>query len=173
VVRVLAVVVLALSVGGSAFAQSDSASTTAPVGAMFNVAGTVLSGFQVVGDVGYVYKDGFSLTTYTGGVRYLISVDPTGRVTPFVEALAGGGRIGMGDVGSATGVTFGAGAGVDVKALSAAGLRLQVNYFHTQKYGVAIHEVRFGVGVSFGNKLVKVAGGWAPSWLKATGNQEE
>lgn len=167
--RILAVVFLSLLVAGPALAAPPltSESTTAPVGVMFNVGVNVLPNVQVVGDLGYNHKDGGSLTTFTGGARYLIPADPTGRISPFVEGLIGGGRIDLG-FGSATGVAFGVGGGADIKAYQDANVRVQVNYFHTQKYGITFHEVRFGVGVSYGNKLFKAALGWAPSWLKAS-----
>ena len=101
-----------------------------------------------------------------------IPVQSAGRVTPFVEALAGAGLINASGFGTQTAFAWGVGAGTDVNAIGGAGLRVQVNYFHMQKYGVAINEVRFGVGLSFGNKLFRAAGGWAPSWLKASGVED-
>ncbi len=167
--RVLAGVAVLCLMGAPAFAFPVGDSTTnAPAGVMFNVGAAVFPHVQVVGDFGYNRKDGGSFTTYTGGLRLMVPIDPTGRVTPFVEALAGGGHRNFG-YGWTNATTFGAGAGVDLKAITSTGLRLQVNYFHTQKYGIAIQEVRFGVGVSVGNLLFRAAAGWAPSWLKQTG----
>lgn len=165
VARILAAVAVACLAAGPVFAEPvGGGSTTAPVGVMFNVAGTVLPGFQVVGDLGYSHKDGVSFSTFTGGVRYLIHVDPTGSVVPFVEGLVGGGRVVVSDVDSLNGFAYGVGAGVDVKVFRNANARFQVNYFRTQRYGVTFDQFRFGAGVSFGG-LIRAAGGWAPSRL--------
>jgi opacity protein-like surface antigen len=160
---------LVLAVSGAAFAQTSDDSTTTAAGVMADVGVTVFPHLQVVGDVGYAHKYGTSLTTFAGGLRYLIPVDRTGRITPFVEGLVGGAHLSAGEDGSTNAATFGGGGGVDIQAYQQTSIRLQVNYFHTQKYGVAIHEVRFGMGVSFGNKLLRVAGGWAPTWAKVKG----
>jgi hypothetical protein len=171
--RVLAIVVGLFLVGGSAFAQSISDSTTAPIGAMFNVGVTVWPGIQVVGDVGVNHKDDANIGTATGGVRYVFGVEPSGSVKPFVEALAGAGFLNASGFDTETAFAWGVGGGMDIKAIAGPGLRVQVNYFHMQKYGVSINEVRLGLGLSFGNKLFRAAGGWAPSWLKGSGSVPE
>ncbi len=167
--RVLAVVALALLVAGPAMAQDkeivvaggwapqwlsvEGNSTTAALGLFANVAGTVFPNVQIVGDLGYGSKDGGSLTTFTGGVRYVIPAQMDGKAKPFVEGLIGGGRVNFGDIGSATGIAFGVGGGVDVKAYNNMNVRFQVNYFQTRKYGVGVNEVRFGIGISGGTKI--------------------
>ena len=90
-------------------------------------------------------------------------------VKPFVEGLAGVGVLNAPDYGTHKGFAWGVGAGVDVMALRWAGVRLQVDYFHTQleSGGPALSQVRFGIGLCLGSK-VKAAGGWAPARLKAT-----
>jgi opacity protein-like surface antigen len=157
---------LALLLAGPVFAQdivvaggwapqwisASGNSTTAPMGVMFNVAGSVLPNIFIVGDLGYAHKDGASLTTFTGGVRYAIPMSDA-KARPFVEGLVGGGNVsGVGGY-SGTGIAFGVGGGVDVKALENVNVRLQVNYFQTRKYGVGINEVRFGIGISGGTKI--------------------
>lgn len=160
--RVLALVVLTLLTAGPAAAQdkgivvaagwapqwlsATDSSTGVPFGLMFNVAATVMPRVQIVGDLGYSHKDIESLTTFTAGVRYVI-LQAGGKATPFVEGLIGGGHF-----GSVTGITFGAGGGVDVKAWRSANVRLQLNYFQLRKYGEALNEVRFGIGISLSTK---------------------
>jgi hypothetical protein len=166
--RIVAVAALALLVAGPVFAQDKEVvvaggwapqwlsvqgnSTTAPLGVMFNVAGSVLPNVQVVGDFGYGSKDGGSLTTFTGGVRYVVPAAGL-KAKPFVEGLIGGGRVNFGDMVSATGIAFGVGGGVDVKAYEKVNVRLQLNYFQVRKYGVGFNEVRFGIGISGGKKI--------------------
>jgi opacity protein-like surface antigen len=164
--RILAVMALALLVSGPVFAQdivvaagwapqwlsASGSSTTAPMGVMFNVAGSVMPNIFIVGDLGYAHKDGASLTTFTGGVRYAIPMQDA-KARPFIEGLVGGGNVsGVGGY-SGTGIAFGIGGGVDVKALENVNVRLQLNYFQTRKYGVGINEVRFGIGISGGTKI--------------------
>lgn len=124
--------------------------TTSPLGVMGNVGIPVFGGLLVVGDVGLNHKNesgaGINVATITGGLRYVVGVDPSGTVKPFVEGLAGIGVLNAPDYGTHKGFAWGVGAGVDVMALRWAGLRVQVNYFHAQLE----------------------SGGWAPSRLKAS-----
>lgn len=166
--RILAVVALALLVAGPVFAQdkeivvaggwaptwgsAQGNSITVPLGLWFDVAGSVVPNVQIVGDLGYARKDGGSMTTFTGGARYVFS-QVGGTAKPFVEGLVGGGNLsGVGGY-SGTGFTYGVGGGVDIKAYENVNARLQVNYFQTRLDGVGINQVRFGVGISFASKL--------------------
>jgi hypothetical protein len=155
--RVLAVLALALLFAGPAHAQgivfaggwapqwvdAQGTSEFVPLGLFVNVAGTVAPNVQIVGDLGWGRKNGDNLTTFTGGVRYLIP-QSGGKATPFIEGLVGGGNI----TGGGTGFAFGVGGGVDVKAMDQVNVRFQVNYFMTRVSGVNINEVRFGIGIS-------------------------
>jgi hypothetical protein len=178
VARMLMMVALALLVAGPVFAQDkeitvaggyagswysvSGGSTTAPVGFMVNVAGTVAPNIQVVGDLGFSHKSNIEGTgvsanflTGTGGVRYLFS-QVGDQAKPFVEGLVGLGYISAGfsgPTGRQTGVAFGVGGGVDIKAKNEVGVRLQVNYFLNRIDGMNLSEVRFGVGISFHNKM--------------------
>ncbi len=172
--KVLSVLALAFLVAGSAFAQDkgivvaagwapsyvsvSGGSTTAPIGVMFDVAGTVAPNIQIVGDFGYNYKSesgaSVSFLTGTGGVRYVIP-QAGGKATPFVEGLAGLSYLSAaleGLSGSQAGLAFGVGGGVDVKATDKLNVRLQANYFLNRISGVTINEFRFGVGISTSTK---------------------
>ena len=167
VVRLLAVVALVLLAAGPVRAQgivvavgwapsyltAQGTNTTAPVGAMFNVAAGVLPMVQVVGDLGFVRKDDGNLFTGTGGVRFVVPGGSLTRVSPFVEGLVGLGYLNVSGQGSDTGLTYGAGAGVDVKAAPMVRLRLQLNYFRTKQFGVNFNQIRFGVGISVASPL--------------------
>jgi hypothetical protein len=117
-----------------------------PAGLFVNVAGTVVSNLQVVGDLGWSNKVGVNLTTFTGGLRYLVRKGTNGKAMPFVEGLVGGCNISNPIYG--TGFAAGVGAGVDVKALRNANVRIQVNYFLNRNEGVNINEIRVGIGIS-------------------------
>lgn len=171
--RVLAVAVLGLLVAGPVLAQPADYSGNSSLGVMGNVGIPVFGGIQVVGDVGINHKNdagaGVNFGTVTLGGRYVVGVEPSGTVEPFVEALAGVGILNAPDYGTHKGFTWGVGAGVDVMALRWAGVRVQINYFRTQleNNGPTLSQVRFGIGLSLGGRL-KAAGGWAPSRLRAT-----
>ncbi len=158
--RVLAMVALAALVAGPAAAQDKEIVVAGgyapqwvkgrgtiqslPVGLFVNVAGSVAPSLQIVGDLGWGRKDGYNLTTFTGGVRYLLRAQSGGKAMPFVEGLVGGHNF----TGSDTGIAIGLGGGVDVKAYQSANLRFQVNYFLDRIAGVNVNEVRFGIGIS-------------------------
>ncbi len=159
--RILAFVALALLLAGPAHAQgivvaagwapsylsAEGSNTTAPVGAMFNVAGSVLPFAKIVGDLGYLRKDGGTMITGTGGVRFGIPTAGVTKVSPFVEGLVGLGYLSA-NGGSNTGLAYGVGAGVDIKAVPMVGLRLQANYFRTRQMGVSFNQFRLGLGIS-------------------------
>ena len=178
--RVLAVVALALLVAGPVSAQdkelvvaggwapqidfAGGGNTTVPLGVMFNVAVPIAPKLQVVGDFGWARKSEGGATlnflTATGGVRYAIPTKSGGSASPFVEGLVGlgylSGSIDTGDLvgsGSATGIAFGFGGGVDVKANATINLRIQANYFLNRISGVNLSEVRFGIGISSATKM--------------------
>ncbi len=163
--RVLAVVALALLVAGPAMAQDKEIvfaggwapswvdvqghSEFIPAGLFVNVAGTVVPNVQIVGDLGWGRKYGENVTTFTGGVRYLVPAQADGKMKPFVEGLVGGSNV----TGGGTGVAFGVGGGVDVKAYNNANVRFQINYFLNRISGVNVNEVRFGIGISAASKI--------------------
>ena len=167
---VLAAVVL---MAGPVLAQTSEYTTSSYIGVMGNVGIPVFRGIQVVGDVGINHKNdsgaGINFGTITGGARYVFPVKSAGTIKPFVEGLVGVGILNVPDYGTHKGVAWGVGAGVDVMALRWAGVRAQINYFRTQleNNGPTLEQVRFSIGLCLGRK-VKVAGGWAPSHLKAT-----
>jgi hypothetical protein len=120
--------------------------TFLPAGLFVNVAGTVVPNLQVVGDFGWSNKVGVNLTTFTGGLRYLVRKGTDGKAMPFVEGLVGGCNHTNPIYG--TGFAIGVGGGVDVKALQKANVRLQVDYFLNRISGVNINEIRVGIGIS-------------------------
>jgi opacity protein-like surface antigen len=128
--------------------------TTVPVAAMFNVAGTVFPQVQVVGDLGYTRKAGGTHVTGTGGVRFVIPA-PATKASPFVEALAGVGYLtASGNGGSDTGLAYGAGAGVDCKVAPVVAVRLQFDYFRVQHFGVGYNQLRVGIGISLAPRVL-------------------
>jgi opacity protein-like surface antigen len=156
---ILTFVALALLVSGPAHAQgivvaagwapsymtADGSNTTAPVGAMFNVAASVLPFAKIVGDLGYLHKDGGTMITGTVGVR--LGAPSVAKVAPFVEGLVGLGHLSA-DGGSNNGLAYGVGVGVDIKAVPVVGLRIQGNYFRTTQMGVTFNQFRLGLGIS-------------------------
>jgi hypothetical protein len=164
VVRILAAVALALLLAGPSHAQGivvaggwapsylsgGGGSTTAPGGVMFNVAGSVFPFTKIVGDVGYLSKNGNSVTTGTVGIR--VGAPTVAKVAPFVEGLVGvqhGGWVG----GSESSFAYGVGVGVDFKVAPIVGFRFQANYFRTSQMGVDLNEVRLGIGISLAPRL--------------------
>ena len=173
---ILAVVALAMFMAGPVFAQDkevvvaagwapqylsvEGGSTTAPLGLFGDVAFSVTKNIQIVGDLGYARKSEsgatFSLITAAGGGRYLIPTSSNSKVSPFVEGLVGIGYIsaGIDDMsGSQTGLGFGVGGGVDVKASGNLNVRVQANYFLCRISGVNFNELRFGIGLSMASKI--------------------
>lgn len=169
----LGVVLAAVLMAAPVFAQTGEYTATSSLGVMGNIAIPVFGGINVVGDVGFNHKNesgaGINFATATGGARYVLGLDPTGTIKPFVEGLVGLGFLNAPGIGTHKGFTWGVGAGVDVMALHWAGVRLQVDYLHTQieNNGPRLSQVRFGIGLALGGR-VKVAGGWAPTHVKVT-----
>ncbi len=167
VVRLLAVLALVLLAAGPVRAQSleaavgwapsyitaNGTNTTAPVGAMFDVAGSVFPAVKIVGDLGYMRRDDGKLLTGTAGVRFVVPGLGLTGISPFVEGLVGLGYLNVSGVGSNTGLAYGAGAGVDIKAAPMVRLRLQLNYFRTQAFGGGFNQIRFGVGIALASPL--------------------
>jgi hypothetical protein len=175
----LAVVALALLVAGPASAQdkqiviaagwapqylsADGGNTTAPLGLFGDVAVSVTKNIQIVGDLGYARKGNIegsgidlSLVTVTGGGRYVIPSGANSKMSPFVEGLVGLGYVsaGIGGAsGSQTGLGFGVGGGVDVKASGKLNVRVQANYFLARISGTNVNELRFGIGISTATKM--------------------
>jgi hypothetical protein len=168
---ILAGVALALLVSGPVLAQTTDSTLNTSLGVFGNAGISVIHGINVVGDIGISHKNesgiGINHGTLTFGGRYVVGVDPSGTLKPFVEGLGGVGFLNAPGYGTQHGFTWGVGAGLDVMALHWAGIRAQINYFHTQlPNNFAVSEVRFGIGLALGGR-VKVAGGWAPTRLTA------
>lgn len=160
-VRILVVAALALLLAGPSHAQGivvaggwapsylsgGGGSTTAPGGVMFNVAGSIFPFTKIVGDVGYLSKNGSSVTTGTVGIR--VGAPTVAKVAPFVEGLVGVEH--LGSVGSS--FAYGVGVGVDFKVAPVVGLRFQANYFRTSQMGADLNQVRLGIGISLAPRL--------------------
>lgn len=156
---ILAFVALAMLVAGPARAQgivvaagwapsyltADGDNSTAPVGAMFNVGASVLPFAKIVGDLGYLHKDGGTMMTGTVGLR--LGAPSIAKVAPFVEGLVGLAHLSA-DGGSNNGIAYGFGVGVDIKAIPVVGLRVQGNYFRTKQMGMNFNQFRLGIGLS-------------------------
>ncbi len=164
VVRVLAVVVLALLLAGPAVAQSKAVvvaggwapaygwasgeSEFIPLGLFVNGSVEVAPNIAILGDVGWQHKSGVDIVQATGGVRYWVPMQGKNQVTPFVEGSAGLGYGGIAE-GSATGFAFSVGGGFDVPVPNQkVGVRFQVNYYRFQISGMGINAIRFGIGIS-------------------------
>ncbi len=162
IVRVLAVVALALLLAGPAVAQdkavviaggwapaygwAEGTSEFIPLGLFVNGSFPVASNVSILGDVGWQRKSGVDIVEATGGVRYWVPMQ--GKAMPFVEGSAG---LGYGSItgGSSTGFAFSFGGGVDVPVPNKnVGVRFQVNYYRFQISGVGINAIRFGIGIS-------------------------
>ncbi len=165
VVRVLAVVALALLLAGPAVAQDkavvvaagwapgyafgEGASEFAPLGIFVNGSFPIIPNISILADIGWNHKSGVDVVEATGGIRYWVPVQGKDQMMPFVEASAGLGYIGVSDFGTGTGFAFGFGGGVDIpisnKAMNA---RIQINYYRFQVSGFGGNAIRFGIGIS-------------------------
>lgn len=165
VVRVLAVVALALLLAGPAVAQDKAVVVAAgwapaygwasgeseflPLGLMINGSFPVYPNVSIVGDVGWQHKSGIDVVEFTGGVRYWVPMQGTNKPAPFVEGGVGLGYAGLSGEGTATGWAFGLGGGADIPLPNRnVAVRVQVNYYRFQISGMGVNAIRFGIGVS-------------------------
>ena len=134
------------------FSVLDVESTT-PVGWQASVAGNINPRIGIVGDFGGQYKDGASVHSYLGGLRFNHRAD---KMTPFAHGLLGGTRLGAGGgLGSINGFTVGIGGGLDYTASERINIRIvQFDWLPSRfsESGVSAWEsniVRFGFGIVF------------------------
>jgi len=136
--------------GFSVLHLSEEGVSTTPVGWQASLAGNLNPKFGIVGDFGGHYKDGASIHTYMGGLRYNHRAD---KMTPFVHGLMGGARMGAGEGLSVNGFSMGFGGGLDYTANEKVNIRLiQFDWMPTRfsEGGVSAwmnNSIRFGFGI--------------------------
>lgn len=94
----------------------------------------------VVGEFGLNKFDGFTLTSYQAGLRFLPAVEA--GVKPFVQAL-----LGLEHCCDANAFAFQLGGGLEFPLNASANLRVQYDYRRTRYEGEGFNANRFGVGV--------------------------
>jgi hypothetical protein len=114
---------------------------------MANISGDVTDHVGIVGDFGGHYESGIDFFEYMGGIRYNIQRE---RVSPFVEALAGGVRS-SGFGSSENNFLLGFGGGFDIRAHDHLSVRaLQFDWLPVKgddEWETSI--VRLGFGLTF------------------------
>ncbi len=165
VVRVLAVVALALLLAGPAVAQDKAVvvaagwapgyafgegdSAFAPLGLFVNGSFPIKPEISILGDIGWDHKSGVDVVEATGGVRYWVPMQGKNQMAPFIEGSAGLGYIGVSGFGTGTGFAFGFGGGADIPVPNKnIGVRIQINYYRFQVSGFGANAIRFGIGIS-------------------------
>lgn len=96
----------------------------------------------VVGEFGLNSFDGFTLTSYQGGVRFLPAVQAS--VQPFLQAL-----VGLEHCCEQNAFAFQIGGGVQVPINAKLNFRAQYDFRRASYDGTGFNENRFGFGVSF------------------------
>ena len=91
----------------------------------------------IVGDIGAYHASpaGVSLNTYTFLFGPRIIVHNPSNITPFVQFLAGDGRLSVPGVGSSNNFAFSVGGGVDIGVLPHLALRTQLDYVGLRNSG--------------------------------------
>lgn len=109
-------------------------------GFSIDVAKGVASNVAVVGDFGLNRFDGWTLTSYLGGVRFTPAVQAA--VSPFVQAL-----VGLEHCCESNAFAFQFGGGIDVPVSERLSVRGQYDFRRTRYDGEGYNGHRFGVGV--------------------------
>jgi len=142
-----------LSVGYSYFREgySNGANTH---GGSISGAGYLNKWFGVVGDFGvyHLSQSGVRANTYTFLAGPRLSVNRGKSFSPFVQALVGGDRITL-DGGSAHGLSWSTGGGVDIAVSRHIAFRPQFDYIGLRFANSTVHTARasFSIVFRFGN----------------------
>ena len=123
-------------------------------GGSVSVAGNVNHWLGLVGDVGgyHTTQSGATLNTYTYMVGPRFSMRQSGKVTPFVQVLAGGAHntaAASGFSASANSFAFSAGGGVDLALSKHIALRPQFDYIGLRSQGNTLNTLRSSIGIVF------------------------
>lgn len=109
-------------------------------GFSIDAAKRVAPNVAIVGDFGLNRFDGWTLTSYLGGIRYVPAVEAS--VSPFVQAL-----VGLEHCCEANAFAFQFGGGVDIPVSDRLSVRGQYDFRRTRYDGEGYNGHRFGVGV--------------------------
>lgn len=126
------------SVGANLTFLRDSELTG--TGIQLDVAKALAPAVAVVGEFGLNRFDGFTLTSYQGGVRFLPAVQSS--VRPFVQAL-----VGLEHCCESNAFAFQLGGGLEFPINERVNLRAQYDFRRTNYDGEGYNANRFGVGV--------------------------
>lgn len=126
------------SVGANLTFLRDSEETG--IGFSIDAAKALTPAVAVVGDFGLNSFDGWTVTSYLGGIRFTPATGSA--VQPFVQAL-----IGLEHCCDANAFAFQLGGGVEVPVSEALKIRGQYDYRRTSYDGEGYNGHRFGVGV--------------------------
>lgn len=123
-------------------------------GGSVSVAGNFNRWLGMVGDVGayHTSQSGVTLNTYTYMVGPRFSLRDSGRITPFVQVLAGGAHntaAAGGFSGSANSFAFSAGGGADLALSRHIALRPQFDYIGLHSQGSTLNSLRSSIGIVF------------------------
>jgi opacity protein-like surface antigen len=130
------------SVGANlTFLRGDGATGT---GFQIDAAKGLTSNVAVVGEIGLNRFDGFNLTSFQGGVRFLPAVQSA--VRPFLQALAGVEHCGD-DCFDSNFFSFQIGGGVEFPLSDRLNLRAQYDFRRTSADDSSYNANRFGIGV--------------------------
>jgi hypothetical protein len=139
--------------GFSVLHLSNGGVSTTPVGWQGALAFNLNPKMGIVGDFGGHYKDGGSMHSYLGGLRYNHRAD---KMTPFVHGLMGGNHISSGGGGgSANGFSMAFGGGLDYTANEKINIRVvQFDWMPTRYSAGGVsawqnNTLRFGFGLVF------------------------
>lgn len=129
------------SVGANlTFLRGDGVTGT---GFQIDAAKALAPAVAVVGEFGLNSFDGFTLTSYQGGVRFLPAVQSA--IRPFVQGLLGVER--CGDCVDSSFFAYQLGGGVEFPLNERVNLRAQYDFRRTSADGSSYNANRFGVGV--------------------------
>jgi opacity protein-like surface antigen len=109
-------------------------------GVAIDVAKGLTPSIAVAGEFGYNSFDGYSITSYLGGLRFTPAIEAP--VQPFVQAL-----FGLEHCCDQNAFAFQLGGGVEIPVSESLKVRGQYDYRHTRYDGEGFNGHRFGVGV--------------------------
>lgn len=131
--------------GGYAFLRAEEENFN---GWLASITGNLTPGFGITGEVGGHYQtfegEDFNMHSYLVGPRFSSRQNPS--ITPFVQVLFGGLRVG-GDFGDSTEFALQPGGGVDFWTTPNVGIRVGADYRRVFFEDDGSNQFRFNVGV--------------------------
>lgn len=129
------------SVGANlTFLREDGDPSETGVGVSIDAAKGLTPTVAVAGEFGYNSFDGYSITSYLGGIRYTPALGSS--VQPFLQAL-----LGLEHCCEENAFAYQLGGGVEIPVSQALKIRGQYDYRRTSYDGEGYNGHRFGIGV--------------------------